>query len=123
MNQPSNSPNLYARDATAKDLTALTKLKAPLALHRDRLRDAQVATFRYLVLLQADTIIGFGCLVFVRPASWSDAHDTSRLPQIVDVMISEPLRSRGYGSYLIGSLEKLAAQHGCAEIFIAVENP
>jgi GNAT superfamily N-acetyltransferase len=113
--------NLWVRDAAVKDLTALTRLKKPEVLHRDRIRDSQSPTFRYLVQEQAGTVIGFACLVFVRPATWSDAHDASYLPQIVDIVIAPALRRRGYGSYLIKSLEWLAAQRGCGEIFLAVD--
>jgi len=113
--------NLCVRDATAKDLTALTQLKKPEVLHRDRLRDSQSPTFRYLLLEQAGNVIGFACLVFVRPATWSDAHDGSHLPQIVDIVIASPLRGRGHGSHLIKSLEQFAAQRGYGEIFLAVD--
>ena len=121
MNRPAPFNNLCVRDATIEDLTALTSIKDSLALHHDRLRDAQLPTFRYLVLEQADIIIGFACLVFARPAAWSDAHDTSHLPQIVDVQITPALRGRGYGTFLISSLEQLAAHRGFEEIFLAVD--
>jgi GNAT superfamily N-acetyltransferase len=114
--------DLLVRDATGKDLAALTRLKDSAALHRDRLRDAQWPTFRYLVLERHGDVIGFGCLVYARPAIWSDAQDTSHLPQIVDLLISPALRGRGYGSCLIRSLERFAAQQGFTEIFVAV-NP
>jgi GNAT superfamily N-acetyltransferase len=121
MMKPASFNNLCVRDATIKDLTALNKIKDSIALHRDRLRDAQLPTFRYLVLEQGGRVVGFACLVFARPATWSDAHDTSRLPQIVDLLISPTLRGKGYGSYLTRSVEQLAAQRGCMEIFLAVD--
>lgn len=110
------------RDATVGDLPALTQLKQSEALHRDRLRDAQKPTsFRYLVLEQASHVIGFACLVFVRPRTWSDAHDASHLPQLVDVLIAPALRGQGYGSYLVSALEQMAAQLGSGETFLAVD--
>jgi len=112
---------LCVRDAIAEDLAALTQLKEPEDLHWDRLRDAQSPTFRYLVLEQTGNVIGFACLVFARPAAWSDADDASHLPQIVDLRIAPALRGKGYGSWLIKALEKLAAQHGSEEIFMAVD--
>jgi GNAT superfamily N-acetyltransferase len=121
MMKPVSFNNLCVRDATIKDLTALNEIKDSIALHRDRLRDAQLPTFRYLVLEQGDRIIGLACLVFSRPVTWSDAHDTSCLPQIVDVLISPALRGKGFGSYLISSLEHLAAHRGYVEIFLAVD--
>lgn len=74
--------HLCVRDATINDLAALTRLKASPALHRDRLRDAAAPSFRYLVLERVSNVIGFACLVFVRPSGWSDANDTAHLPQI-----------------------------------------
>jgi GNAT superfamily N-acetyltransferase len=113
--------DLRVREAQASDLATLTRLKAPGALHRDRLRDAQLPGFRYLVLELGDHVIGFACLVFARPASWSDAHDPSCLPQIVDVQVAPEQRGKGYGTFLIASLEQLAVQHGCRELYLAVD--
>lgn len=113
--------NVHVRDASAEDLTALTRLKQSEAVHRDRLQDAQSPTFRYMVLDRAGEVIGFACLVFARPQAWSDAHDTSHLPQLVDVQIAPALRSRGYGACLINALEQLAAGSGSREIFLAVD--
>ncbi|MFH1086283.1 MAG: GNAT family N-acetyltransferase [Chloroflexota bacterium] len=112
---------LCVRAATAEDLPALARLKAPKALHRDRLRDAQSPTFRYLVLERAGDVIGFACLVYARPSYWSDAHDVTHLPQIVDVRVAPTLRGRGYGSYLILAAEQLAARKGCVCIYVAVD--
>ena len=123
---PANLNTVSVRDATASDLPSLTRLKDSEGLHRDRVRDARSQTVRYLVLEQAGQIIGFACLVFVRPGYWSDAQDLSHLPQVVDMLIAPTTRSRGYGSHLMRCLEQFAAQRGCHEIFLAVdpiENP
>src|SRR5207244_9227802 len=101
---------MRVRDAVEADLPALTAIKGPgsEAVHRDRLRDAQDAQgtgFRYLVLLVDDELIGFACLVFRRPPSWSDAADTEHLPQIVDLRVKESHRSRGHGTAFIHAIE------------------
>jgi GNAT superfamily N-acetyltransferase len=114
-------PAPLVRDATEKDIEALTNIKETSALHRDRLRDAKLFTFRYLILEEDANLIGFACLVFSRPESWSDARDTRNLPQIVDLQIAPPLRGKGYGTYLIGELEQLVTQQGYKEIFVAVD--
>jgi GNAT superfamily N-acetyltransferase len=114
-------PAPLVRDATEKDIEALTNIKETSALHRDRLRDAKLFAFRYLVLEQDANLIGFACLVFTRPESWSDARDTRHLPQIVDLQIEPQLRGKGYGTYLIGELEQLVIQQGYKEMFVAVD--
>ena len=112
--------NLLVRDATAMDVTGLTRLKQPEAVHRDRLRDAQSQSFRYVVLEHCGDVIGFACLVFMRPQAWSDAHDISHLPQLVDVQIAPALRGQGYGAYFIKALEQMA-RSSAGELFLAVD--
>ena len=115
------SPRLTVRDATFQDLEALIRLKSTAALHRDRLYEAQRSGFRYYVIARDEQVIGFACLVFARPAAWSDAQDMSHLPQIVDLFIMPELRSKGYGTRLIECLEQAAIQRGHKKIYIAVD--
>lgn len=119
---------LTVRDACDDDLSALIAIKGAGsdAVHRDRLRDAREASFRYLVLLNGQEVIGFGCLVFHRPAYWSDAGDTTHLPQIVDVRIHDALQGQGYGTALMRGIERCATEAGAAEIYLSVaplDNP
>jgi GNAT superfamily N-acetyltransferase len=111
------------RDAEEADVSALTAIKGAgtEALHRDRLRDAQGPSFRYLVLLADQEIIGFACLVMRRPASWSDAGDTRHLPQIVDLKVQESQRGRGYGSAFVGAIERIASAAGYRQLYLGVE--
>ena len=119
-----SSARMFVRDAAGADVAALNRLKAGDALHRDRLRDAAASPdFRYLVLVRDEEVIGFACLVFVRPASWSDADDTSRLPQIVDLLVAPHLRGRGYGSQFIREMERIAAGRGHRCLYISVDYP
>lgn len=114
---------LHVRDARPEDIPALTTIKGvdTEACHRDRIRDAQSPGFRYLVLQKGKDVIGFACLVFQRPSSWSDADDPEHLPQMVDLEIEETCRNRGYGAYLIQSLERLAHEAGFNQFYLCVE--
>ena len=113
--------SIILRDARADDLSALTMLRAPEALHRGRLRDAQSADFRYFVILHDQDLVGFVSLVFRRPASWSNTINTEHLPEINDLYITETERGRGYGSAAIHALEHIAAKSSSKELFISVE--
>src|ERR671932_451041 len=105
------APRITVRDAELADVPALTALKGEgsESVHLDRLRDAASPAFRYLVLLVDGELIGYGCLVFRRPAHWSDAADTEQLPQMVDLRVAESHRGKGYGSAFIRAMERIAA--------------
>jgi GNAT superfamily N-acetyltransferase len=111
------------RDALEADIPILTALKGAGTeiIHRDRLRDARDSSFRYLVLIVDETIIGFACLVSRRPSYWSDANDEQHLPQIVDLLVKESQRGHGYGSEFIHLLERIAAEAGHQYVYLGVE--
>ena len=79
--------------------------------------------FRYLVLVKEAVVIGFACLVFVRPLQWSDADDATHLPQIVDLLVSPAHRRQGYGSFFSGAMETMAQEKGHDCLYIAVDYP
>lgn len=114
---------IIVRDAEPADVPILTAIKADgsEALHRDRLRDARDGHLRYLVVLADQELIGLACLVFRRPAHWSDADDTDHLPQIVDLYIKEARRGQGYGSQFMRIIERTAAEAGYEQLFLSVE--
>lgn len=111
------------RDAQAGDVPALVAIKGEgsEAVHHDRLCDAQGFGFRYLVLLVDQEVIGFACLVKVRPAYWSDGEDTQYLPHIVDLVVRETLRGQGYGSEFMRLIERIAKADGHDQLFTSVE--
>jgi GNAT superfamily N-acetyltransferase len=126
------STNPFSRitiqNAEPADVPALTALKGEgsEAVHQDRLRDAASPTFRYLVVLVNGELVGYGCLVFRRPAHWSDADDSEQLPQMVDLRVAESYRGQGYGSAFIGAMERIAAEAGSQELYVrvaALDNP
>lgn len=114
---------IHVRDASDSDIPALTSIKGAgsEAVHRDRIRDAAGGNLRYLVLLAGEEIIGHACLVFRRPAHWSDAHDTQHLPQIVDLRVAEAWQGQGYGTAFLQAIEHAAACHGVDQLYLAVE--
>ena len=114
--------SFVVRDAEEGDIPKLTAIKGvgSEVIHRDRLRDAQNGSFRYLVILVGQEVIGFACLVFRRPSYWSDAGELEHLPQIVDLQIQEAWRGQGYGTAFIRAIEQLAAAE-TNQIYIRVE--
>lgn len=117
---------MLVRAATQVDLPTLDRLKPSPAVNRDRLRDADQPGFGYLVLEHEDAVIGFVCLVFVRPRYWSDGDDTEHLPSAIDFVVDESLRSRGYGSFFLGEVEERAAAAGASHLYLwvdPVDNP
>lgn len=116
-------PSVTIRPAQESDLSALTAIKGAgsEALHLDRIRDAENGDFQYLVALDGSERVGFGLLVFRRPAHWSDAADSTCLPQIVDLQVREDLRGRGYGSAFMEGLERITAEAGYDELYLSVE--
>jgi GNAT superfamily N-acetyltransferase len=121
---PHSNDDLAVRDARDEDLPALAVLKSPEAVHHDRMADAaESPDFRYLVLVKEGIVIGFACLVFVRPRRWSDADDTTHLPQVVDLLVSPAHRRKGYGSFFLGEMEALAKKRGSDSLYIAVDYP
>lgn len=117
------SKEVTVRDIEETDLPALVAIKGAgsEALHRDRLRDAQDGCMRYLAAQDGEEVVGFACLVFRRPAYWSDAEDTTRLPMIVDLRVREDRRGQGYGTALVRAMEALAANAGYARLYLSVE--
>ena len=67
MRNQSFNVSFKIRDAISDDLAALSAIKPTMALHLDRMRDADSAYIRYMVAEQENTIIGFGLIVFKSP--------------------------------------------------------
>ena len=112
---------LMVRDANEGDVPALAAIRSSEALHRGRLRDAQLGDLRYFVIQHADIVIGFLSLVFRRPSSWSNRDDTQYLPEIIDFHIAESQRGQGFGSQAIHAVERIAAEAGYQQLYIAVD--
>jgi GNAT superfamily N-acetyltransferase len=114
------------RDARAADLEGLAAIRYAdrPAIHRDRLWDAATRSLRFLVAEQGGAIVGFGLLVFTRPATWSDRSDSAtadHVPQMIDLYVAEPFRGRGIGTSMIRHMEQLALQAGHDALFLSVD--
>jgi len=110
--------SLKIRDVVSDDLAALSVIKPTIALHRDRMRDADNAYIRYMVVEQDKNIVGFGLLVFKTPETWTKMRV---LPAIVDLYVKPDFRSQGIGTSMIHEMERTAFKRGCSEIFIGVD--
>jgi GNAT superfamily N-acetyltransferase len=114
---------IHVRKALEADLPALTDIKGygSETIHHDRLRETGGSFLHYLVLLADQEVIGFACLVFRRPSSWSDADDTQHLPQIVDLEMKDSFRGKGYGTEFMHQMESIARGLGFKQLYLTVE--
>ena len=106
------------RDARPEDVPTLGAFKEGEVFHRDRLRDADGKTLRYLVAELDGAVVGHGLLVFGQPPTWPKM---KHLPQMIDLWIRPDLRSRGIGRAMIARMEQLARKAGCSEMFLGVD--
>jgi GNAT superfamily N-acetyltransferase len=115
--------SIVVRDARPSDLDGLCAVRYAdhLAIHRDRLRDADGQQLRYLVAQVEETIVGFAMLAFRRPPSWGDADSAEYLPGIVDLFVAESWRGRGVGTLIMRHMEKLALCAGHNELYLGVD--
>ena len=114
----SDAAQLLLRDAADGDLTALVEIRDNAAVHGDRIRDALGGQFRYLVAECEGIISGFGQLVLEQPPTWPEV---KLVPTMVDLEVRADMRSRGIGTFMIRSMEELARQRGCEEIYISAD--
>ena len=115
--------DLLIRDARLADLPGLAAIRYAdsLALHTDRLSDAVSGHLRFLVAERDRVIVGFGLLVFSRPATWPDAGTADCLPGILDLYVAEAHRGQGVGAALIRHMEGIAASEGCDKLYLGVD--
>jgi GNAT superfamily N-acetyltransferase len=92
-----------------------------MAIHKDRLLDADSEKMLYMIIEEFGTVIGFGLLVFKRPPTWPDANDSSHLPAMVDLLVSPDRRSRGAGSFLISWMEETIRSRGGNHLYMCVD--
>ncbi len=110
--------DIRVRDATEADIAALTAIKGTKALHRDRIRQADGATWRYLVGEVEGEVAALGCLLFGQPVLWPTV---KQLPRMIDLCVRPDVRGRGIGSAFIRRLEALAVGRGFGEIWLSVD--
>ncbi|MCG3179595.1 MAG: hypothetical protein BIFFINMI_01933 [Phycisphaerae bacterium] len=109
------------RDATPADVPGLDACYA-CARHAERIAGADGVAVRYLLIESAGVVAGFGRLIL------SDRRDRSGLnytPRIVNLNVRPDLQGRGFGSLLIGAMERIARSAGCRALYIGAsrDNP
>ena len=111
------------RDARTADLEGLMAIRYAdhPDIHRDRLRDAATNHLHYLVAECAGTTVGFGLLVLSRPATWLDGGTTDRLPQIVDLYVSEAQRGKDIGTSIVQHVDEISVSAGHDELYLCVD--
>ena len=114
---------LTIREARASDLEGLASVRygGDRAIHSDRLRDAALGHLRFLVAELDEEIVGFGLLVFTRPATWPNADSTDGLPTLLDLYVHEAHRGRGIGTAVIQQMEELALKAGSVRLYLSVD--
>ena len=106
------------RDATASDLSELTKLRnAPTQLHR-YLREADGKGIRFLVYEQDKEIRGIAMLFLRQPAQGSPK---SHIPKISDLYVAQRFRSMGIGTTMIARMEELAVAFGHKVMHVGID--
>jgi GNAT superfamily N-acetyltransferase len=106
------------RDATASDISELTKVRnAPTQLHR-YLREADGEGIRFLVYEQDNEIRGFAMLFLRQPSQGSPK---SHIPKISDLYVAQRFRSMGIGTSMIARMEELAVAFGHKVMHVGVD--
>lgn len=116
--QPIGMKGLSIRIAEEADLPQLLPIarekKKGEAFLRERLSRARTVDATW-VLLQADgTIVGWGLLHSVAP-------DHHTYPDLEDLYIAQGHRNRGFGTFLLSEIERLARDAGHAGISLSVD--
>lgn len=116
--QSPDRQDVLIRDATADDMSALVAIKDKPTIRRDRVRDADGKTMRYLVAEDDGEVVGFGCLVLAQPARWPKM---VHVPQLVDLHVRQDHRNEGIGTALVHAMQAMARRAGCAEMHVGVD--
>lgn len=111
---------VLVRDASPRDIPALTAIRYNDGMHRDRIRDASEGALRYLLIEADGRAAGFGCLVLGQPQNWPPLK-AEHLPKMIDLYIREDLRGRQLGTRLIREMERLAREAGHVEMYMEVD--
>lgn len=111
-------PGLVVRDAMSADVLALAAICKSVAIHRDRVRDADGETLRYVVAAQGGLAVAFGCLVLAQPSGWPEV---AHVPQMLDLYVRDDLRSQGIGTALVRAMERMAREAGQEVMYVGVD--
>ena len=106
------------RDATPRDLEALTALRPPRGLHEDRIPGAAEDGKRYVVAEVQGKPAGFGVIYFEGDPMWERPE---QVPLVMDLWVAPHLRGRGIGRRIVGKLEQAARERGFSCVYLQVE--
>jgi GNAT superfamily N-acetyltransferase len=115
--------DLVIRDAVAADLPALCAVRNVPAQHEARLAEVAAGTARLLVAAAGGDVVAFATVFLRHPAQ---GPPKSHVPKLSDCFIAPAHRSLGIGSALVAARERIALDHGCAQLYVSidpVENP
>ena len=116
------TPKYTARKITEADLSSLQEATGGDESHRIKPGGRSYHPKNCIIVVEeAGAIIGSIFVVFVRPPRWTDADDTSRLPQMISLIINEDRRNQGAGTYLIGAVEEEVKSRGLTNLYLAVD--
>ena len=110
------------RLAQRSDLEALES-RLPVATptrHREWLAQQDEGSVAYLVAWVAECPVGHGLIHWPGPRDPGIAASLSECPEIYSLGVPEEFRSRGIGTLLVRSLEKLASGRGFLQTGLAV---
>jgi GNAT superfamily N-acetyltransferase len=110
------------RQASPQDLSALER-ELPMATpsrHRECLEMQAEGVITYLVAWCDESPVGHGLIHWPGPREPAVAASLPRCPEIYNLGVREPLRSRGIGTRLVRALERLASERGKRRVGLGV---
>ena len=108
---------IIIRDATPRDVEALTHLRPPRGIHADRVRSTD-AEGRYVVAEVAGKPVGFGVIRFRGDPLWERPE---QVPLVMDLYVAPDLRRRGIGRRVLRALENSARDRGFSCVYLQVQ--
>ena len=103
------------REATPKDIEALTNLRPPRGIHLDRINHE---TTKYVVAEENGKPVGFGVIHFRGDPLWERPE---QVPLVMDLFVAPNLRGKGIGKRVLKALEQSARERGFSAVYLQVE--
>jgi len=103
------------REATPRDIEALTNLRPPRGIHTDRVHQD---TTSYVVAEQNGRAVAFGVIHFKGNPLWERPE---QVPLVMDLYVAPNLRGQGIGKRVLKALEQSARERGYSAVYLQVE--
>jgi GNAT superfamily N-acetyltransferase len=107
--------NIVVRQATPRDVEALTSLRPPRGIHADRITQG---TTQYVLAEQSGKPVGFGVIHFKGDPLWQRPE---QVPLVMDLYVAPNLRGLGIGKRVLKALEQSARERGFSAVYLQVE--